>query len=232
MSERIAICITTRNRRAALDKSATQHAKHRVEGASYFFVNDAGEPTPYDDYRFTERVGIPKAKNMCLQLAMDWGADHIFLFDDDCYPIADNWHLPYITSGQHHLCYTFTSGYEGMPGWADGRQWGDKLIIHVLGCGCAMYFSRTAIETVGGFDLSYGLGRYEHADLSRRIHNAGLTPHKFMDVVGSDKLFHSMDQAREVKRSFDASEREELGKLNDGYFWSQAGSREFKPYRI
>jgi hypothetical protein len=29
---------------------------------------------------------------------MDAGCEHLFLFDDDAWPIADNWHLPYIES--------------------------------------------------------------------------------------------------------------------------------------
>lgn len=228
----IAICITTRNRRSALDKCAAQHTKHRVEGASYFFVNDAGEPTPYDDYRFSERVGIPRAKNMCLQLAMDAGAAHVFLFDDDCYPIRDNWHLPYIQSGLHHLCFTFTTGYDGMGAWPNGTVSGcGRFVYHVLGCGCMLYFTRHCIETVGGFDTGFGLGKYEHADLSRRVFNAGLTPNKFIDVVGSDKLLHSMDQAGEVTRTFTKEEQAQLMAAGSDRFWANEGDKSYKEYR-
>lgn len=220
--EKIAVCVTTRNRRSALDKSATQHAKHRVEGASYFFVNDAGEPTPYDDYRFTERVGIPKAKNMCLQLAMDWGADHIFLFDDDCFPIADDWHLPYIQSGEHHLCYTFLESVGKVNG----------LKIHALGNGCCLYFTRHCIETVGGFDTDFELGKFEHTELSHRIHNAGLTPYVFMDVIGSDKLFHSMDEHDEVLRTMTNAEMDNQLRVNAPLFNAKRNDRHFKEYRL
>jgi hypothetical protein len=30
-----------------------------------------------------------------------------FLWDDDAWPIADNWHLPYIESPEPHLAYQF-----------------------------------------------------------------------------------------------------------------------------
>jgi len=65
--------------------------------------------------------------------------------------------------------------------------------------GCALYFHRSAIEVVGGMRPEFGLGNWEHVNLSDRIHAAGLTTWRYADVKGSDKLLHSMDQYGEIK---------------------------------
>lgn len=57
-----------------------------------------------------------------------------------------------------------------------------------------LYYHRSAIEKVGGFDTVYGRGMYERPDLALRIHNAGLTTWAFADVVGSEKLIYSLDE--------------------------------------
>lgn len=228
---KIAICITTRNRPEAFNKTYANWEKHLPDEAKIFVVDDCSGCVYVDaDYRFSERSGIPKVKNKCLELAFDWGADHIFLSDDDCYPISDNWHKPYIESGVNHLCYTFTSGWNGTPAWRQG-QIKDNLVYHVLGCGCIMYFTRKCLEVVGGFDDSFGLGKYEHTNMSRRIFNAGLTDAPFIDVVDSDKLFHSMDQHGEIERSFTDKEQKELLKINAKHSLSKMNSKEYIDFK-
>lgn len=224
---KIAICITTRNRPEAFERTFVNWMLRKPINARIFVIDDASDNIYCEaDYRFKQRAGIPRAKNKCLELAYKWGAEHIFLSDDDCYPISDNWCTPYIESGINHLCYTFTSGWNGTPSWNSGYREGN-FIIHSLGCGCMMYIKRKCLDTVGGFDESFGLGKYEHVDYSRRIHNAGLTPHKFMDVIGSDRLFYSMDKKNEVERSFNESERIELLSKGLSYFNANANSKRY-----
>lgn len=222
--DKIAICVSTYNRRNVFLRTIGELEYMYPRFSKTFVVEDGGAYESvgrWADYRFTERVGIPRVKNKCLELAMDWGADHIFLFDDDCYPIADDWHLPYIQSGQRHLCYTFLQSV----GKVDG------LKIHALGNGCMMYFTRHCIETVGGFDTDFGYGKFEHTEFSHRIHNAGLTKHVFMDVIGSDKLFHSMDEYDEVLRTMTNAEMDAQMKRNAPLFNAKRNDRHFKPYR-
>ena len=224
MSNKIAICVSTYNRLDAFKTCIRHHRMHKVKDAAFFVVEDGGSDKSvgiWADYRFKERVGIPAVKNKCLEQAMDWGSDHIFLFDDDVFPISDDWHLPYINSGHHHLCYTF------LPELAVN----DNIKIHSLGNGCMMYFTRQCIETVGGFDTDFSLGKFEHTELSHRIHNAGLTKHAFMDVIGSDKLFHSMDEHDEVIRTMTNSEMDEMMKRNAPLFNAKRNDRHFKEYR-
>ncbi len=228
---KIAICITTRNRPDAFRRTY-EHWLNRIPNNARLFVVDDNSDSVYfnADYRFNKRAGIPKAKNKCLELAFNWGADHIFLSDDDCYPISDKWYIPYIASGVNHLCFTFTSGWNGMPSWKDGRVKG-SLVYHILGCGCMMYFTRKCLEVIGGFDETFGLGKYEHTNISRRIFNAGLIDAPFMDVIGSDKLFHSMDQHGEIERSFTDKEQKDLLRENAEYSISKINSSEYIPFR-
>jgi len=214
----ISICITTRNRLPSFAFVLAQIKKHTKCEYQLIVVDDASEPIYCNaNYRFSERAGIPAAKNKCLELAK---YDHIFLFDDDTYPICDEWYLPYINSGKDHLCYSFLPYFKAKNGFK----------YHTLGNGCMLYLTRKCIDTIGGFDWSYGLGKYEHVDFSRRIHNAGLTESVFMDVIGSDKLLYCMDQKKEITRSFTSKEMTTLLSSGAKRFAQNRKSKEFIPY--
>jgi len=216
----ISICITTRNRLPSFDFVLAQIEKHTNCEYQLVVIDDASE-VPYCNatYRFNERAGIPAVKNKCLELAKH---DHIFLFDDDTYPICDDWYLPYINSGKEHLCYTFLTAFKRKEGFK----------YHTLGNGCMLYVTRKCIDTIGGFDWNYGLGKYEHVDFSRRIHNAGLTESVFVDVIGSDKLLYCMDQKKEIQRSFTSREMTTLLSSGAKRFAQNRKSSEFIPYAI
>lgn len=214
----ISVCISTRNRPNEFKRVINSIKKHTHCEYQLVVVDDASD-VPYfnSNYRFDNRAGIPAVKNKCLELAK---YDYIFLFDDDTYPIADGWYLPYINSGKEHLCYTFLPKHKTKDGFN----------YHVLGNGCMMYLTRKCLEVVGGFDWRFGLGKYEHVNLSRRIFNAGLTEFPFMDVFGSNKLLYCMDQERGFKRSFT---REEIrSQFNQGaaHFNASMDSKEYIPY--
>ena len=217
------ICITTRNRPKAFTKVMESIIRH-TDGFAIIVVDDASDD-PYTrgiyGHRFEERQGIPAAKNKCLELAMDMGAEHIFLFDDDCYPIKDGWEQEYINAGINHLCFTFLPSYKRKG----------KFKMHTLGNGCMMYVNRKCIETIGGFDWRFGMGKYEHVNFSRRIHNAGLTPYVFMDLINSHELLHSMDKGKEIKRSFNDTEIKTLLRSGSAHFARTANSSEYIDYR-
>lgn len=214
----ISVCITTRNRPEAFKIVLDKIIKHTHIDYQLVIVDDASENNYSGaDFRFSERVGIPTVKNKCLELAK---YDHIFLFDDDTYPIADEWYLPYINSGKQHLCYTFLTSFKCKEGFK----------YHTLGNGCMLYVTRKCLDTIGGFDWNYGLGKYEHVDFSRRIYNAGLTESIFMDVDNSYNLLYCMDQKREIARSFDKAEMRTLLHSGGVHFRKNRNSKELIPY--
>jgi len=205
----IGIGITTHNRNE-LVASTFERIKKLTPDAKIVVVDDASDvPTKIDGadvYRFNTNVGIASAKNKCLELLID--CTHIFLFDDDTYPIAAEWWKPYVLSQEPHLMYLFEN-------WANGRPVGDDKVIyrddriraHEHARGCMIYVNQDVLQAVGGMDIRYGKAMHEHLDWSNRIHNAGLTTFRYMDVVNSEQLIYSMDQHQEVKSSIDAIKR-------------------------
>lgn len=214
----ISICITTRNRPKAFSLVLAQIEQHTNCKYQLVVVDDASDRQYCSvDYRFSERTGIPAAKNKCLELAK---YDHIFLFDDDTYPICDGWHDAYLNSGKEHLCFTFLTAFKRKEGFK----------YHTLGNGCMLYVTRKCIDTIGGFDWSYGLGKYEHVDFSRRIHNAELTESIFMDVDNSKELLYCMDQKKEIQRSFTSREMTTLLSSGGKHFRQNRLSKEYIDY--
>src|SRR5699024_5466404 len=57
------------------------------------------------------------------------------------------------------------------------------------------------VDVVGGMDPGFGKWGWEHMSWSDRIHAAGFTTSRYMDVLGSGDMFRSLDQEGEVKSS-------------------------------
>lgn len=202
---KIAVCITTKGRDKYLNRSLTNHLKYLPKNAKVFVVDDGSAKrkklTGVEYFYFKDNVGIPRAKNKCLELAAAWGADHIFLLDDDIYPIKKDWHKPYILSPEFHLSYCWSDIKPGQYGDAHYYSVGkvlyqdDELLSFSHPRGQMLYIDAKAVlPRVGGFDPIYGKGMVEHVDWSWRIHNAGLSTWKNQDIIGSEQLFYSIDE--------------------------------------
>lgn len=217
---RIGIAITTHNRHEVLKRAIEQHMKHLPSGALVVVIDDGSSPAAIVPdgvklVRHEQSRGIVASKNASLTALVDAGCEHLFLWDDDAWPIADNWHLPYIESPEPHLAYQFLdlAGPRKINDMTVLYR-DDKHIAYTGQRGVMLYYHRSAIDKVGGFDPVYGRGMYEHPDLALRIHNAGLSTWAFADVAGSEKLIHSMDEYEEGARSIPRPEREALAKAN------------------
>ena len=96
-SSKIGIGITTHNRYDIFKKSYDEINRFLPSGAVLVVVDDASDtPVKEATFRFNENVGIAKAKNKCFELLYDSGCEHFFLFDDDCYPLVEDWYKPYM----------------------------------------------------------------------------------------------------------------------------------------
>ncbi|MDU1563328.1 glycosyltransferase family 2 protein, partial [Enterobacter sp.] len=191
-ASRIGIAITTHNRSDVLKRTIEQHMKHLPAGALVVVIDDGSKPAAVVPggvklISHDESLGIVASKNASLTTLMDAGCEHLFLWDDDAFPIADNWHLPYIESPEPHLAYQFLD-------LAGTNKLKDMAVLYR--------------------DAVYGRGMYEHSDLALRIHNAGLTTWAYGDVVGSEKLIHSLDEHEAVERSVPRPDRQALVERN------------------
>ncbi|MDT7451270.1 glycosyltransferase family 2 protein [Citrobacter koseri] len=217
---KIGIAITTHNRPDVLAKSLEHHRKYLPPGVVVFVIDDGSNPPATvpgwsNLIRHDNSKGIVASKNASLTALMDAGCEHLFLWDDDAWPIADGWHLPYIESPEPHLAYQFLdlAGPRKLNDLAVLYS-DDKHVAYTGQRGVMLYYHRSAIERVGGFDWIYGRGMYEHSDLALRIHNAGLTEWAYADVTGSDKLIHSLDEHEAVERSVPKPDRQTLVESN------------------
>lgn len=226
---KIGIAITHRNREESFYKTYSHIMKYLPDGAYVVVVDDESEiPCPVADYRFNERAGIAKSKNKCIQLLMEQDCEHLFLFDSDAFPIAYDWHLPYILSDYKHLCFTWQQSYQDQK---EKQCWEENgHMFYSLANGAMIYVTREVVNTVGGFRPEYGLCGFEHIDFSNRICRAGIQDYPYIDVIGSDKLLYSLDQHNEVTRSFSDQEKAELIQRNYPIFAQNRFNTDFVPY--
>lgn len=229
---RIGIGVTSHNRHEVTQKTLEQIRRRMPKGALLVVVDDAStvEPPFKVDYRFAQNVGIARAKNKCLEL-LD-GCDHVFLFDDDTFPLTDDWWQLYASSPEPHLMYVFEDFANGQPLGDTAIAYADNQhVAYSHARGCMLYFKRAAIERVGGFDQAFGKWGWEHINLSDRIHAAGLTSFAYMDVIGSNKLIHSGDEHRNVPTTTPNDKRPRLLSRNRKVYDERAGQPYYVDYR-
>ena len=214
----IGIGITTVPIRADIHKVQLEHFERYAPKDAIIYV--------HNDW---QGKGIAKSKNACLETLMDVGCTNIFLFDDDCYPIKNDWWLPFITSGINHASVTFTHHTDGTPKINLTKTF-KGLDYFSNGCGMALYFTRYCISQIGGMDIRYSKWGYEHGGLSMRIRNAGLTPSTFIAPVKAMDYFYAADQHKSIRPTFTQKEKAELARKGLVIANQEKLSKDWKPY--
>lgn len=229
---RIGVGITTHNRYPVF-KSTYDEIKRLTPGAKIVVVDDASTDIVEEaTHRFDVNVGVARAKNKCLELLDD--CEHIFLFDDDTYPLVKDWWKPYVESPEQHLMLNFTHFADGTKIHdAEIVYKDDNLVAQSHSRGCMLYVERRVLDVVGGFDTAYGLAMYEHVDWSRRIYNAGLTRFAFADVPDSEKLIHNIDYhtGSHSVSSINITDRRALAQKNSALYNVAKKGAAYKEYR-
>jgi hypothetical protein len=227
----IGIGITTHNR-STLSKTL-QMCKRFTPSAKIVVVDDASTLQVVSDFRFNENVGIAKAKNKCLELLED--CEHIFLFDDDTYPIIKGWERYYIEAyektGNAHLCFTFDHLKGGTKNGNIKQGIVNGLNYFNNPCGCMMFINKEVLKCVGGFSSQYLRYGYEHLGWSWRIHNAGFTFKPFLDVPNSLNLFYSLDYHRQIETSVGLGNKGQYTKHNAAVYELEKKESNWKPYQ-
>ena len=137
------------------------------------------------DYKLHVAKDIPnvsQAKNECLKALED--CDHIFLFDDDCFPITENWTDYFIKSNLSHTLY--------MKSQHNAQLITNDYTVFNDCSGVFMYLTKEVVTKVGYFG-DYGRYGFEHAGYSHRINKAELTPYKYICLNDTHKYIHSLD---------------------------------------
>jgi GT2 family glycosyltransferase len=121
-----------------------------------------------------ERVGIAKNKNRILRRFRDY--DFIFILEDDLYVRDPAWIFEHLRAhedtGIHHFGHVLPNV---MGVYKEVDFPGGRRVLFTEHCtGMFGFYTRTVLETVGGFDPRFDLYGWEHMDYSERIRKAGL----------------------------------------------------------
>ena len=149
--------------------------------------------------------GVAATKNRGIAALMDAGVEHLFLADDDVWPLRAKWWQPYTHSTQPHLMHC----------WGQSRFFGNNPDLGVTQWswprGVLLYARRKVIQTVGGMRPEFGQWGGEHAEWSRRIHNAGFTAFPFQDATAARYgVWHCEDYKRTTPSSVPARVRDNV----------------------
>lgn len=143
-----------------------------------------------------ERAGVAITRNKCLRYLMDEGCDHIFLFDDDCYPTMRGWERYVIDQAAKHgtQFIGLPEIFKSSPLASDG-----ELILWDNLIGCFNYQTRALLETIGGYNECYVRYGYEDAARNRRALRSGLlgAGKGYPSLLRLPSYIHSMDVHRE-----------------------------------
>lgn len=175
---------TTPNRRILLHECLAKIRKH-TKVANLYVHND-------EHYR-----GVAYSKNMCLyHLRYN---SYIFLFDDDCYAVHNDW-LDYMIdcfdyTGEHHFLY-LNETHQPL----DTRTHVGIRTFKECG-GVFMALTGKALSTVGYMDKAYKGWGFEHAGWSNRVHKHGLTSAPYMMPDKLPEYLFAYDYAGKIESS-------------------------------
>lgn len=230
----IGVAISTHNRRNVFNE-ALAHWQARLPEGAHLVVVDDGSDIPVPDIpgvtvvRHEHPQGIATTKNRCIAELMDLGCDHLWLSDDDIWPISDNWWKPYVESDQPHLSFQWPGPGRHLVTHAD-----DQHFAIGFPRGCLLYVERRVIETVGGMNTAYGVHGGEHVDFQQRIYDARFTKWPFADVRASHKLFYCRDKSQgntHGSSRFKVGERRRLCEANGLRWGHKWRGWPYVPYR-
>jgi hypothetical protein len=142
-----------------------------------------------------ERQGVAKTRNVALKKLYDAGCDYMFMFDDDCYPMAPGW-------ADYFIGQSLSTGIQffGLPEAfksnllrvQDEMGWWHAIV------GCFSFQTRKAMDIIGYYNSAYNTYGYEDVARNIRAKRAGLFGHdafagEFPSPIRSIAYIHSED---------------------------------------
>lgn len=162
-------------------------------------VYRVGRPAFPGDMDNNHRVGVAANKNTGLELLMgNTDVDHLFLCDDDTWPL----------NKRALLLHTQGHSMHSMVCWGRHRLGAThqphNLAYWTWPRGVLLYMARQVVDRIGGMDERFGAGGHEHVEYSQRIFNAGMSPAPFVttDIYAQDnamrarEFWHAEDMPR------------------------------------
>ena len=157
------------------------HAKHHA------YLNSL--PEKYRVIRRQENGGISLGKNTCMRAILETDAEIGFIAEDDI-EFLDGWHRQYIrahlATGIQHFCWALDDDPWHRMRKIPQSVRGFPVAMTTRLAGVFVTFTRDVAKRVGGFKPLAGKWGHMHANWTRRIIAAGLSPH-FVDVTDSNR---------------------------------------------
>jgi hypothetical protein len=209
----IGIGIITYNR-AILEPCLKHFAAFSPSGCKIVVVDDKSAPnfltahhSSFDRYRVSRkdiewdfidspiRQGVAKSKNECLKRLTD--CSDVFLFDDDTFPQKHGWTDLYINCSRTHnihLLQLLSNRYYIYRA-KEFVGSGNTAIMYFDNCtGACTYFTRHALDKLGGYDSRMGLYGGEEFQIGNRAYALGLTgKYKGCSPVLADEYIYCID---------------------------------------
>lgn len=230
----VGVAITTRDRPDVLAAALEAFRRHSPD-LPLIVVDDGSQapavvPVGVTLIRHDIPRGIPVSKNRCIAELMRLGVEHLFLADNDTYPLHPDWWKPYVASPEPHLQFSWTHSYGGQPVPRMDTLYRDPtLVAYGWSMGCLLYVTAGVVRSVGGMRPDFGLGMHEHPEWSQRIHNAGHTTFVHQDVPDRNTIW-ACDRYGAVSRTLPAADREALVERNERLRLACAADTAFVPY--
>lgn len=126
----------------------------------------------YHVHTDAERLGPGHARNAALRRLYDSGCTHMFVFDDDCYPVMAGWERYFVEQaeatgiGFFLMPEFFKDRIVGHAG-AEVFMWDGGLVQFAM-------YTRPLLETVGGFNTAYDRYGFEDSAYIVRALRSGL----------------------------------------------------------
>lgn len=180
----------------------------------------------------TERRGVAWARNQVLQ-QLDH-CEHVFLFDDDCWPVMRGW-AEYWAGECYAVGVTYSALPEAFKTVAGGRilPYQGDVLCWDGGIGAAIYQHRSALDVIGGYNEALKGYGFEDAGRADRAHRAGLTgPTRNAAPLRLLAYIHSADVMGENPTpSYTVEEKEAHIAANRGAYQAELAGPVFIPYK-
>lgn len=260
MNKTLGVAITTLNRRNIFQQAITNVVKYTPFDTPIVVVDDGSDAQIRPDIlaggnvtliRHTRPQGIARAKNVCIKELMRKRVEHLFLLDDDCWPIENDWWRPYVESRNQHMIHqpnglnrcwqcrkqtwhiydTLAGRYACSacdpavkPYAAD-----DVAFAPQWGAGIMLYMDADVVRHVGGMRPEFNRWSCETWEYSCRIQHTLGTPFPFVSFRRN--YFHSVDAATTGRRScLDSQTRNDHRQRNWDLFQKFKDTTDFVPY--
>lgn len=167
--------------------------------------------------------GVAATKNRGITALMQAGCHHLFLADDDIWPITTDWADPYVNDPEPHLMHC----------WGNGRFISDDghYTHWKWPRGALLYVERRVIDTIGGMRTEFGRWGGEHVEWTRRIHKTGFTKHPYTDLTATRRgTWHAEDYKRRIPSTVSPQERRALTPHRHELYARYRGSADYVDY--